>query len=50
MNVFHSTSQALQWLRQHVTGTLHTDSRMVATGSLFCRTAVLCWLYCCRMV
>ncbi len=35
MNVFHSTSQALQWLRQHVTGTLHTDSRMVATGDGF---------------
>lgn len=31
----HTPSQAVAWLRQHVTGTLHTDSRRVAPGDGF---------------
>jgi UDP-N-acetylmuramyl-tripeptide synthetase len=35
MVVLHTPEQALQWLRQHVTGTLHTDSRAIAPGDGF---------------
>jgi len=31
----HTTSQAAQWLRQHVTGTLSSDSRMLEAGDGF---------------
>ena len=32
---FTTSSAAVQWLRTHVTGTLHTDSRQVGTGDGF---------------
>lgn len=35
MQEFHTPSQAAQWLRQHVTGTLQSDSRKLATGDGF---------------
>ena len=33
--MLHSTSQAAQWLKAHVTGTLRTDSRAVQPGDAF---------------
>ena len=33
--MLHSTAQAAQWLRDHVTGTLRTDSRLVQPGDAF---------------
>jgi UDP-N-acetylmuramoyl-L-alanyl-D-glutamate--2,6-diaminopimelate ligase len=33
--MLHSSTQAAQWLRQHVTGTLRTDSRGVQPGDAF---------------
>jgi UDP-N-acetylmuramoyl-L-alanyl-D-glutamate--2,6-diaminopimelate ligase len=33
--MLHSSTQAAQWLRQHVTGTLRTDSRSVQPGDAF---------------
>ena len=35
MTVITTPTQAVQWLRQHVTGTLHTDSRSIAPGDGF---------------
>ncbi len=35
MQVLHSPPQAVQWLRSRVTGTLQTDSRLVAPGDGF---------------
>ena len=33
--MLHSTAQAAQWLKNHVTGTLRTDSRLVQPGDAF---------------
>jgi UDP-N-acetylmuramyl-tripeptide synthetase len=35
MQTLHSPAQAAQWLRQHVTGALRTDSREVQVGDAF---------------
>jgi len=35
MQALHSPAQAAQWLRQHVTGALRTDSRAVQPGDAF---------------
>ena len=35
MQTLHSPTQAAQWLRQHVTGVLCTDSRAVQKGDAF---------------
>ena len=35
MQMLHSPTQAAQWLRQHVTGVLCTDSRLVKAGDAF---------------
>jgi UDP-N-acetylmuramyl-tripeptide synthetase len=35
MHALHSPAQAAQWLRQHVTGVLCTDSRVVKAGDAF---------------
>lgn len=35
MQELHTQTQAAQWLRQHVTGTLHSDSRQLSPGDGF---------------
>ena len=35
MRQFNHASEAVQWLRQRVTRTLHTDSRLIAAGDGF---------------
>ncbi|MEO7547940.1 MAG: Mur ligase domain-containing protein, partial [Ramlibacter sp.] len=35
MHELHSPEQAAQWLRGHVTGTLHCDSRRILPGDGF---------------
>ena len=35
MRRLEHAAAAVQWLRQHVTGTLHTDSRLITPGDGF---------------
>ena len=35
MRPLNNATEAVQWLRQHVTGTLHTDSRLITPGDGF---------------